>query len=325
MCISDEDDSIPAPKRQNISIVTSENPHSDVASFMSFSSDTKYNLLMNHFKPGVNYSFPKGSKGRSFQYQWLLKFLWLVYSKQANGGFCLSCVLFASSGYQGSHPGMLVSQPLTKFVKALELFWKHADKGYHKEAVVKAEEFMKVMTNQQPDIRHRLSQALADWIALNRQKLASIFKAIEFCGRQNIALRGHRDNATDIEKDPLDIENHGNFRALLSFRVDAGDTILGDHLAFAPLNATYTSSVIQNQVIDVIASQIRNKIITNVQTAKWYGVIADEVTDMSNKEQLSLVLRYVDNDSLLVREDLVGFLGAAAGSPYIVFISTSGM
>ncbi|MTV67196.1 DUF4371 domain-containing protein, partial [Streptococcus pneumoniae] len=28
--------------------------------------------------------------------------------------------------------------------------------------------------------------------------------------------------------------------------------------------------------------------------ARWYSVIADEVTDAANKEQLSLVLRYVD-------------------------------
>ena len=90
MCSSDEDDSIPAAKCQDISVATSENSPSGIASFIeseSLNSDKKYNLLVNHFKPGVNYSFPEGSKGHSFQYQWLLKFPWLVYSKQANGGF----------------------------------------------------------------------------------------------------------------------------------------------------------------------------------------------------------------------------------------------
>ena len=154
---------------------------------------------------------------------------------------------------------------------------------------------------------------MADRVASNRQKLASIFKTIAFCGRQNIALRGHRDNATDIERDPSDTENHGNFQALLNFRVDAGDTVLGEHLATASRNATYTSSVIQNQVTDVLADQVRQKIIGNVQVAKWFSVIADEVTDVSNKEQLSLVLRYVEPDTLLVREDLVGFFECDTG------------
>ena len=32
------------------------------------------------------------------------------------------------------------------------------------------------------------------------------------------------DNATNIEKDICHSENHGNFRVLLKFRVDAGDS-----------------------------------------------------------------------------------------------------
>ena len=54
--------------------------------------------------------------------------------------------------------------------------------------------------------------------------------------------------------------------------------------------------------------------IQKVQATKWYTVIADEVTDVSNKEQFSIVLRYVDSDSLLVREDLVGFIECDSGT-----------
>ena len=93
----------------------------------------------------------------------------------------------------------------------------------------------------------------------------------------------------------------------MNFRVDAGDVVLKEHLAHSTGNATYTSSIIQNQIISVLADQIRNKIITNVKSAMWFSVIADEVTDSSNKEQLTLVLRYVDNDSMLIREDFVCF------------------
>ena len=115
------------------------------------------------------------------------------------------------------------------------------------------------MTHQQIDVRSKLSQAMADRIVSNRLKLSSIFKTIVLCGRQNIALRGHCDDATDIEEDFADVENHGNFRALLDFRVDAGDTLLGQHLTAADRNATYPSSVIQNQVIDVLADQVRQR------------------------------------------------------------------
>ena len=49
------------------------------------------------------------------------------------------------------------------------------------------------------------------------------------------------------------------------------------------------------------------------ESAKWFTVIADEVTDISNKELLSLVLCYVDCDPGLVREDLTIFLECDVG------------
>ena len=78
-------------------------------------------------------------------------------------------------------------------------------------------------------------------------------------------------------------------------------------------NATYTSNTVQNQIIDVLADQIKQQIVQKVKAAKWYTVIADEVTDASNKEQLSIVLRYVEGDSLSVREDLIGFVECDTG------------
>ena len=89
--------------------------------------------------------------------------------------------------------------------------------------------------------------------------------------------------------------------------------VIGEHLATAARNATYTSSVIQNQLVDVLCHQIRQKILDKVKRATWYTVIADEVTDISNKEQLSLVLRYVDPDTNQVQEDLISFFECDEG------------
>ena len=45
-----------------------------------------------------------------------------------------------------------------------------------------------------------------------------------------------------------------------------------------------------------------------MKTEKLFTVIAEEATDLSNKELLSLELRYVDRDTGLIREDLINFL-----------------
>ena len=167
------------------------------------------------------------------------------------------------------------------------------------------------MRCQQPNIHQRLDKVAADRIANYRQKLHSIVETIVLCRRQNIPLRSHRDNTTDLERDTT--ASHGNFWALLHFRVAAGDSILRDHLATAARNATYTSADIQNQLIAIVGDQIRNKILSNVKKAQWFTIMADEVTDSSNKEQLSLVIRYVDPDDCGIREDLVDFIECDTG------------
>ena len=98
---------------------------------------------------------------------------------------------------------------------------------------------------------------------------------------------------------------HSNFWALLKFRIAAGDLILRDHLANAPRNAMYTSPDIQNQILDILGDHVREKILLKVRQAQAFTLIADEVTDCANKEQLSLVLRYVNPKDCCIREDLV--------------------
>ena len=47
------------------------------------------------------------------------------------------------------------------------------------------------------------------------------------------------------------------------------------------------------------------KVARNIQQAKFYSVMGDETTDTSNKEQLVLSMKRVDDD-LQVHEDFIG-------------------
>ncbi len=104
----------------------------------------------------------------------------------------------------------------------------------------------------------------------------------------------------------------GNFLALLDFRVDAGDMTLKKHLETAGRNATYTSNRIQNDLIGIIGSYIQNHLVQNILHRQLFSILADEATDVSNKEQLPLVLRYVDQ-SREIREVFVGFYECRGG------------
>lgn len=286
--------------------------YADKAIRPSLTDQVKYDLLTKHFRPCSEYQFlPRQEHGkqRRFQFGWLKRFPWLVYSVEANGGFCINCMLFGM-GTADSDLGIFVSRPNTYFTKSTSEMMKHSDKQSHKAASVKTEDFLRVMKGEQANIHQMINRGLSDRVIANREKLVSIIKVIILCGRQNFALRGDKDSTTDVERDPG--INHGNFWALMDFRVDAGDKVLANHLATAKHNATYTSGNIQNQLINVIGDHIRDQIIHQVKQSPLFSVIADEVTDSSNREQLSLVLRYIDSNGH-IQEDFVDFMECDEG------------
>ena len=106
-------------------------------------------------------------------------------------------------------------------------------------------------------VEQQLQIQAFDVIQRNRAILRSILKAVIFCGRQNIALRGHHESKLATDEESKHVCNPG--QALLRFGMDAGDQILREHLATAPRNAQYHSPTIQNDLIAAAGQWIQKK------------------------------------------------------------------
>ena len=141
-------------------------------------------------------------------------------------------------------------------------------------------------------------------IDCNLKVIESLSKVAILCGKQGLAMRGHWDDRVQWE-DEHESLNEGNFIQLVWFRAET-DEVLADHLSNCPRNAHYTSKTIRNELIQVAGGKIRSEILEEVKQAKFYSIIADKVTDVSNKEELSLVIRYVHEEQ--VREVFVNFV-----------------
>jgi hypothetical protein len=63
-------------------------------------------------------------------------------------------------------------------------------------------------------------------------------------------------------------------------------------------SAKYTSHIIQNEILHVIASKVRDKIREEIEDFK-FCIIVDEVQDESKREQMIIVLRFVDKDDFI--------------------------
>ena len=152
-------------------------------------------------------------------------------------------------------------------------------------------------------IDQQLGSIRATLVKKNHLKLRSIAATVILCGHQALALRSHLDHGPVMIED--DSVNRVDFQALLRFRVDAGDQVLKEHLETASLNATYTSKEIQNQVISICGDIIQNRLLDKIHKAKFFSVIADQATDSSNVEQLSINVCFLENSE--PQEKFLGF------------------
>ena len=62
---------------------------------------------------------------------------------------------------------------------------------------------------------------------------------------------------------------------------------------------------IQNKIIQIMANQITHDIRANIRK-NFYSIICDKYTDISNKEQLSFCVRWIDK-FLVTHEEFLGF------------------
>ena len=275
----------------------------------------KYSLISNLWMPGTNYRFPialESKRKRSFIYNWLNTFKgWLAYSALYDGAFCYACVLFGiESGHNKGKINRLFQSPLNYWSSAYTKMKNHEDKcQMHKSSVLAMTHFKSVMEGKQISARQLVSNITNDRIQSNRRKLIPVVKTVIFCGRQNVPLRGHRDDSKEYESSA----NTGNFQELINFRIDSGDTVLKDHVESAKKNAAYRSKTIQNELIECCGDFIQEKLISEIKKAKFFTVLADETPDISNQEQMPVSIRFVDSNAE-IREVFMEFVHCQNGT-----------
>ncbi|XP_073470341.1 zinc finger MYM-type protein 1-like [Aquarana catesbeiana] len=143
-------------------------------------------------------------------------------------------------------------------------------------------------------------------ILLEKQRwheiLERLIATVQFLSSHNLPFRGHRDN--------LEEENSGNFIDLIKLCARF-DPVLRQHLQRFEekrIHNHYLGKNIQNELISLMAKLVKQKVIEKILQAKYYSIIIDCTRDVSHVEQMTVVLRHVDEKSGDVEEHFIGFL-----------------
>ena len=93
-----------------------------------------------------------------------------------------------------------------------------------------------------------------------------------------------------------------NEKLLVTFdRIDAGDNNLAEHFSKANKNATYRSKTTQNALISLAGDQIFSSILIKAKEgSKLFSIQADELQDLSNREQMTICIRYVTSEGEII-------------------------
>ncbi|XP_022842045.1 zinc finger MYM-type protein 1-like [Olea europaea var. sylvestris] len=137
-----------------------------------------------------------------------------------------------------------------------------------------------------------------------RHVLTRIIAIVKRLVKNTLPFRG------DDER--LNVENNGLFLQMVEM-VSEFDPIMKEHLRRAnakEIQYTYLGKKIQNELIQLLANEVRSAIVKKVKHAKYFAVILDCTPDASHEEQISLIVRFVDDSANLptVEEHSLEFL-----------------
>lgn len=137
-------------------------------------------------------------------------------------------------------------------------------------------------------------------VALNREIVKQLIDITVFLGRHCLPFRGHRERWTDQLK--------GNFKDLVLL-LSEHSPALASHVSTLKIKGRKETSFIswdrQNLLIESVSEYISQIVKSDVMASRIFSVSLDYTFDISRKEQISFIIRYVHETNGTVMERLL--------------------
>ncbi|CAL8170192.1 unnamed protein product [Prunus armeniaca] len=116
--------------------------------------------------------------------------------------------------------------------------------------------------------------------------LNASIKCTKFLLRQCLAFCGHDESVTS--------SNRENYLELLQFLADNDDKVKEVVMAKAPGNLKLLAPCIQKEIVNSCALETLDDVMDGLKD-RFFSILVDEARDVSVKEKMAMVLRYVDD------------------------------
>ena len=208
---------------------------------------------------------------RKYSKNWEKQFSWLVYDQDIDGAFCRVCKDNSLDSITQHTGGVWVSKPFCNWKKAIERIKAHVRSALHVNAIQALS-----LTSRQGSVVQQLQRVSSIQKDKNRAAMKSLLRCTHFLTRHNIA-------------------HSTNFTELVDLVVSCGTGELQVFVENAGRNAVYTSRGAVVDFIEAIGTWVGESILKRLQKAQFFSIMADECTDISTIEELSVFCRWEEN------------------------------
>ncbi|XP_021829669.1 zinc finger MYM-type protein 1-like [Prunus avium] len=223
---------------------------------------------------------------RRFNPTWFDEYAsWLEYSIEKDAAYCLYCYLFKPNNGEQAGGDSFVGEGFKNWKKK-EKLKIHVGGTYsaHNHARRMCQALLNHRQHVETFFFKQSHQDRSDY----RIQLNASIDCIRYLLRQGMAFRGHDESD--------DSNNKGNFLELLHWYSNRNEEVKKVVLKNAPANLKLTSPDIQKDIVNAAAIETLNKIIGDVGNSLFSILI-----DISRKEQMAIVLRYVCKGHVIER------------------------
>ncbi|XP_057788934.1 uncharacterized protein LOC131005850 [Salvia miltiorrhiza] len=257
----------------------------------------------------IGYTYPRSTFGihdRSFQEVWYKKFPWLEYSISKDAAFCFWCYLFKQSDKGGRYAvDAFTKIGFCNWKRALEKFNAHvgAVNSCHNNARIQFESFQDQIHNT-----NMLESFSREMNAICCARSTTLLDVTRFLLKQGLPFHGHDESVGSL--------NRGNFVELLEWYVQRNPDISKVLSPSAPENDQMTTLETQKQFVHACASEVALAIVNDIGD-KIFTLLVDGAQDISMKEQMGIVLRYVNIEGCVI-ERFLAIVHVADTSPHFL-------
>ena len=234
---------------------------------------------------------------RRFSLNWFKKWDWLEYSVEMDAAFCFVCYLFKRDVEINKGGDAFVVGGFRAWNKP-ERLEKHVG-GIKSAHNIAYEKYVNLRDAKKTSIEFVFDNASEVQMNEYHIRLNASLTCLRFLLGQGLAFRGHDESEESYSR--------GNFLELLKWLGGKVEEIRKYTFQNAPKNCQLTSPKIQKDIITCCAKETTKRIIEEVGDG-YFSILADESSDVSQKEQLALVLRFVNRENGSVVERFLGIL-----------------